>query len=259
MWKGLPRQRVWAAISRALRTPSLQDRGIRATLPPAPTDSGLPLFVVTEGNPAAETETFVDLEAGYRLDIGSSAWINATGFAGRYGKLKTTELGELVVQFVPSPQITVTGQFGNLLAATTRGLEVDGHWSPTSVWHLDGSFSAFRLTPDLAAASHDPLAAFVDGNAPRGQWHVRSTFVPGTRATLSATLFHVGRLERLDVDGYTRADASVDWRFTSRLSVMAIGQNLFDAAHPEFGRAESLLLGTQVPRSASVRLRWEYK
>jgi outer membrane receptor protein involved in Fe transport len=88
---------------------------------------------------------------------------------------------------------------------------------------------------------------------------VRSAFLPGTRATLSATLFHVGRLERLNVDGYTRADASAEWRFTSRLSVMAIGQNLFDAAHHEFSAAESLLLATQVPRNASLRLRWEFK
>jgi hypothetical protein len=32
---------------------------------------------------------------------------------------------------------------------------------------------------------------------------------------------------------------------------MAIGQNLFDAAHAEFGGGSSLLLATQVPRSAS--------
>jgi iron complex outermembrane receptor protein len=259
MWKGLPRQHMWAAVSRALRTPSLQDRGIRATLPPTPTASGLPLFVVTQGNPAAQTETFVDLEAGYRIDIGSSAWIGATGFTGRYGQLQTQEIGAPIVEFVPSPRITVTGQFGNLLAATTRGLEVDGHWAPTSAWHFDGSYAAFRLTPDLAAASHDPTAAFLDGNAPRAQWQVRAAFLPGTRATLSAAVFHVGRLEQLQVDGYMRADVSAEWRFSGRLSLMAIGQNLSDAAHAEFGIAGSLLMATQVPRSASLRLRWELR
>jgi len=40
---------------------------------------------------------------------------------------------------------------------------------------------------------------------------------------------------------------------------MAIGQNLLDAAHAEYAGAESLTLPTQVPRSASIRLRWEYK
>ncbi len=61
------------------------------------------------------------------------------------------------------------------------------------------------------------------------------------------------------MEAYTRADVSAEWRFTSRLSAMAIGQNLFDAAHAEFGGTGSLLLATQVPRSASLRLRWTFR
>ena len=57
MWKALPRQRLWAATSRALRTPSLYERGIRVDFPPVPSASGLPLVVTVLGNPAAETET----------------------------------------------------------------------------------------------------------------------------------------------------------------------------------------------------------
>jgi hypothetical protein len=40
--------------------------------------------------------------------------------------------------------------------------------------------------------------------------------------------------------------------------VMATGQNLFDATHAEFAGPQSLLLPTQVPRSASLRLRWTF-
>ena len=80
----------------------------------------------------------------------------------------------------------------------------------------------------------------------------------GTRVTVSAAIFHVGALEQLQVAAYTRADVNAEWRFTSRLSAMAIGQNLFDAAHAEFAGAASLLLATQVPRSVSLRLRWTF-
>jgi hypothetical protein len=38
--------------------------------------------------------------------------------------------------------------------------------------------------------------------------------------------------------------------------LMAIGQNLFDAAHAEFAGLTSLLLATQVRPSASLRVRW---
>jgi outer membrane receptor protein involved in Fe transport len=102
-------------------------------------------------------------------------------------------------------------------------------------------------------------ANVVDGNAPVAQWHIRSAWSPRTRATLDVAIFHVGPIEQIQVDAYTRADTSVEWRFTNRLSVMAIGQNLFDAGHEEFATAASLLLATKVPRSINVRLRWTFR
>ena len=258
MWKALPRQRVWVASSRALRTPSLEERGIRLDYPPVPSASGLPLVVSALGNPAVETETIVDAEVGYRLEIGPAASIDVTGFVGRYDHLVTQEPGTPIVQFVPTPRILVASTVGNLLAATTRGLEVAGHWTPIPAWRLDGSYTALHVVPQLAAASHDPVAAGADGNAPRSQWQVRSAFSPTARATVNVAFFHVGPLEQLQVSAYTRADVSAEWRLTSRLSAMAIGQNLFSAAHAEFTGTTSLLLATQVPRSASLRLRWTF-
>ena len=72
-------------------------------------------------------------------------------------------------------------------------------------------------------------------------------------------VFHVSRLVQLNVDAYTRADATAEWRFTSQLSAMAIGQNLFDDAHAEFAGAGTLVQTTQMPRSVSVRLRWTFR
>jgi iron complex outermembrane receptor protein len=227
--------------------------------PPVPSASGLPLVVTLLGNPAAETEKLVDAEAGYRLEIGTAGSIDVTGFVGRYDHLVTQEPSAPVVQFVPLPQILVTTRFGNQLQATTRGVEVAGHWTPVPAWRIDGSYTAFHLIPQLAATSQDPSAAAEDGSAPRTQWQLRSVFSPATRATVGVSIFHVGPLQLLHVDAYTRADISAEWRFSSRLSAMAIGQDLFNAAHAEFGGAGSLLQATQVPRSGSLRLRWTFR
>jgi iron complex outermembrane receptor protein len=261
MWNALPRQRLWAATSRALRTPSLYERGIRLDLPAVRSPNGLPLVVTVLGNAGAETENLVDAEGGYRLGIGTTGSIDVTGFVGRYGHLRTQEPATPVVQLVPSPHLFVTSPFSNQLQATTRGLEIAGQWTPVPVWRLDASYTGFDITPQLAASSQDPAAASEDGNAPRTQWQVRSAFSPGTRATLNVAFFHVGRLERLHVDPYMRVDINAEWRFNNRLSGMAIAENLIDAAHPEFAGpgAGSLLLATQVPRSASLRLRWTFR
>jgi iron complex outermembrane receptor protein len=256
VWKGLPRQRIWAATSRALRTPSFSERGIHLEYPPVPTEAGLPLFVTAIGNPAIQTETFVDAEAGYRLEIGSAASVEATGFVGRYDHLATQETSAPLVQFVPSPRIVVTAQTSNQLAASTRGLELSGHWAPAAAWRLDGSYTAFHLTPRLAATSQDPEAGVSDASAPRAQWRLASVLSPASRATVNVAVFHVGALEHLQVEAYTRADVSAEWRFTPRLSLTAIGQNLFNAAHIEFAGTAGLVQTTQVPRSVSLRMRW---
>jgi iron complex outermembrane receptor protein len=264
MWKVRPRQRLWAATSRALRTPSLDDRGIRVDYPPLPGPGGLPLFVTILGNPAAKTENHVDAEVGYRLEIGAAASIDVTGFVGRYDNLWTQEQSAPVVEFFPSPRVVVIAQFSNdHLEAKTRGLEITGHWMPVSVWRLDASYTAFhytgvRLTPQFATPNPDPTGDSRDASVPQRQWQLRSAFSPGTRATISVALFHVGPLEELKLDAYTRADITAEWRISPRLSAMAIGQNLFDEAHAEFGGADSVVLATQVRRSAGLRLKWTF-
>jgi iron complex outermembrane receptor protein len=259
IWKGLPRQRVWAAASRALRTPSLEDRGIYVTLPGGPAESGLPLIVTVSGNAAAQTEELVELEAGYRLEIGQRASIDVTGFEGRYDHLRTFETEAPIVSFIPTPQVLVTTRAGNQLEATTRGLEVTGAWEPVPFWRLNGSYSAFRITPHLAPGSSDASAATTDGDAPRHKWQLRSEFSPGARARFNVSIFHSGPLVRSRIDSYTRADLNAEWRFTNQLSAMVIGQNLLNEAQTEFSGANSLILSTMVPRSVAVRLRWTFQ
>src|SRR5206468_870954 len=218
----------------------------------------LPLVVVTAGNPSAATETLNAFETGYRIEMGKNASIDVTGFIGRYNNLQTAEPAAPLVQFVPSPQILVVAQFGNLLAASTRGLEIAGQWTPVPAWRLSGSYSSFHITPEPAATSHDPIAAVTDATTPRNQWQLHSTVLATPRASVDLALFYVGRLEQREVSSYTRGDIHVEWQFTNHLTAAVIGQNLFDAARTQFSTASSFVVSTQVPRSASIRLRWTF-
>ena len=81
----------------------------------------------------------------------------------------------------------------------------------------------------------------------------------GAHATVNLSVFRVGSLEELRVPAWTRVDLNAEWRFTSRLSAMVVGQNLLDEAHTEFSGARALLAETQVRRGAAVRLRWTFQ
>jgi outer membrane receptor protein involved in Fe transport len=190
--------------------------------------------------------------------MGPAASVDVTAYAGHYDALRTSEFFPPVVQLVPTPAILLTTQFGNLLEADTRGLEVAGRWAPLAAWRLDGSYSAFHVTPHLAEGSSDRTGATDDGSAPAAKWQLRSALSLGSQSTLNVAIFRVGRLEQFQVPAYTRADVTFEKRLGTRLSVTAIGQNLFDNAHQEFDAAEELQFATQVPRSASLRVRWTF-
>jgi iron complex outermembrane recepter protein len=257
-WNVTPSQRIWAGVSRALRTPSLIDRGLSVQFPPVTQPDGMSLVYVTIGNPKVDDEQLLDAEAGYRLDINARAAIDVAGFVGRYDGLMTYEPQSPTVSLLRGlPRVTVVTQFTNTLQATTSGVELAGRVRLTDAWQIDGALSTFHLTGD-ASASHDPNAASYDGHAPAYQWRGHSAFSLGPRAQADVLLFYVGALGQVGTPAYTRADARVEWKLTRQLSAVAQGQNLFNRVHAEFNGNDTNIIATQVPRSAGLHLAWRF-
>ena len=258
MWSIVPKRHgVWAAVSRALRTPNLGDVSGRYNFTSFVGQGGLPVVVGALGNAAYETEEVVNGEAGYRLELGARASVDVTAFVASYEKLKTSEPLAPRMELTPGPpHLFIPVQFENLLDATTRGIEITARWNPASWWQLEGGYSTFHLTPHVSPASRDVAAASFDGNAPAAQWQARSTFFLRRGVELNAMVFHAGELSNLKVAAYTRADARLEVPLTRRLSVAVAGQNLFDDMHAEYAGAGAIVTPTLIPRNASVSLVW---
>jgi iron complex outermembrane receptor protein len=255
MWDASSTQRVWAAVSRARRTPSATDRFVRILFGTMP-GPGLPIVIGFQGNPAYRSEDFLQAEAGYRVRLGSAAALDVTAFSGSYDGLSTNEPLEPVVNLTSNPaHIFASATFGNLRHVRTSGLEVSGHWTPVRAWQLDASYSfldmATRLDP--ASLALDPNT---DGNAPAHQWQLRSAVSLGP-VTLNTSVFRVGQLLQLAVPAYTRVDAGAEFRLNSRLTVTATGQNLTNRQHQEFA-SDRVFLTTRMPRAAKIDLRWNF-
>ena len=110
---------VWAAVSRAVRTPSLGDVSGRYNFTSFIGQGGLPVVVGAIGNPDFQSEEVLNTEAGYRLEIGSVASVDVTAFVGRYDNLKTSEPLPPRMELLPAPaHLFIPVQFGNLLEAT---------------------------------------------------------------------------------------------------------------------------------------------
>lgn len=257
LWKVSSKQRLWAAASRALRTPSLQDRGISVTLPPVRQPGvAVPVYQMARGNPDAETEIFKDLEAGYRFEVGSVGAVDVSGFIGQYDKVQVQDVRAPAFTPVPTPRVVIASMFANHLYATTRGIEVAGHWHPWAELSLDGSVSTFHISPELRTPERPVTETSEDASAPSTQWRLGAVYSPMGRASIRASVLRVGELTQLAIPAYTRADVVAQVQVSGRMSVQLIGQNLFDAAHPEFGGQNLLMRATQVRRSVAVSVRW---
>jgi iron complex outermembrane receptor protein len=258
MWDFLPRQHLWASMSRALRTPSRTDYGILVHFAGFTGDDGVPVGIGFIGNPAYHTEELVNREVGYRHEFGSSAAVDVSAFLGRYRYLETQEpIAPFFEAGTNPPRLFVGAQLGNLLDATTKGAEIAGHWIPVPGWRLDGSYTAFHLAPRLNPASGDTAQLGADGNVPRHQWQLRSAVMPAPRLDVRASVFYVGAIGQIGIPAYTRADATVEWKLAPHVAASVNGQNLFDRSHVEFSNVAGIV-GTRVPRSADLRLRWNF-
>jgi iron complex outermembrane receptor protein len=260
MWTIVPdRQHAWAAIARALRTPSTNDLGLRVNFTAFTGDRNLPIVIGLVGNPAYRSEQFLDAEAGYRIDVGSSASVDVSVFRGQYRGLATAEPQTPVFETTPGPPHLFIGhRLDNMLDAETRGVEVEAHWAPIDAWRLDAAYSGFHVTPRPQASSQDPAAASLDGNAPTHQWQLHSSVWISPRLELDGGVFRVGRLRELEVPAYTRVDARAEVKIARPLALVAIGQNLINRAHAEFNDGNTGVTATRIPRSATLKLEWRF-
>ena len=257
IWHIAPQHHAWAAVSRALRTPSLVDRGFGVDFPPAAQPDGSLLVLNSRGTPSLNNERVLSTEIGYRVEAASVASIDITGFFARYNDLITAEPNAPTIGMTNGvPVVTVQSQFQNGLGADTAGVEVSARVKVTHAWQLDGAISTFHLTPHASTPGQEAVASGYDGNAPHYQWHLHSAMSLGPRVQADATIFYVSGLESSQTPAYTRADARLEWKVTPQLSAVVRGQNLFNASHAEFLANDTTLMSTLVPRSAGVQLVW---
>ena len=98
LWTPTPRQSFWAAVTRAVRTPSRLDQDVQFdifveffTPPPSgtgPPPAPIPVYFQIVGDPKLKAEQLIGYEAGYRTQINPSLYVDFTTFYNTYGDLQ---------------------------------------------------------------------------------------------------------------------------------------------------------------------------
>jgi iron complex outermembrane receptor protein len=254
LWTPSPRQTVWGAVTRAVRTPSRieEDLQLTALLSPSP----LTFFRIT-GDRKFTSEHLIGYEAGYRTLLRSKFYLDIAAFHNNYDHLLSIEPGTPFSETSPPPpHVVVPFFFRNGLFGNTSGFEIAPDWTPTSWWRLRGSYSYLQMDLNKEAASQDASTAnSTQGSSPHHQITIRSSLNLPKKLEFDQTFRYVSALPAQLVEAYATADVQFSWRATGSLELSVVGQNLFQPHHAEFGGDPGALVG--IARSAYAKITWQ--
>jgi len=256
-WTPAERQTVWAAISRAIRTPALFE--LDGRLNPAafqPSPGSPPVLVSILPNPQLESEKLVAYELGYRFAPSPRMSVDISSFINRYSDLVVMKPGVAQFELNPAPMhILMPILEENIPDANSHGAEVSAQWQALRGWMLSGSYTWLHM--DVAQNPPTNLAS------PQQQFQVRSYLDLPFHLELNSALYYVDAVTEpsgpltVRIPAYVRADLGLIWNPGNRWSLGVWGQNLLSPRHLEFASENTTLL-TEVPRSILGKVTWSF-
>lgn len=233
-WQLQPNALIWAAASRAIRSPTPFDTEVMETV-------GTALFLVGDANYKIEKVTAV--EFGTRFQPTSDMSVSVSTFYNAYDDLRSIEITP--VTFLPLT-------WGNNIKGHTYGVEAWADFNVTDWWRLTAQYGLllgdFRFKPGASQL----LGISQVRNDPKHNASLRSSMNIGSNLTLDADLRHVSKRPEPRVNAFTELNARVGWRVSDTLQLFVAGANLLHKSHFEYAEPRS----NRIPRRVLVGLQW---
>jgi iron complex outermembrane recepter protein len=257
------KQMFWAAVSRAVRTPSRYDEDLEVVTglvnPPHPYQ--FPSAFLT-GSPNFVSETVVAYELGYRAQLGSKASASVSTFYNAYHDLRSVSATPATATYIyPYPDY-----FQNNLEGDTYGFEASANYQILDGWRLHGGYDLLKEDVHVKPGSVDVDGALNETADPQQQFSLRSS-VDLLRNVELDTMFRW--VDKLTMDSsptggpiagtvpnYCEMDARLGWRVNNHLELSLVGQNLLHSHHVEYGFPNSSQEAIERSVYAKISYRW---
>ena len=262
-WSPGKRGTLWAAASRAVRTPSLVEKKLWVQdLVPADNDilPGVPGGLILASNPDFRSETLRAYELGYRVQATPALSLDATAFRFDYDRIMSTELTglEYPAPFDPAYFLLLT-TYGNNIRGHAQGFEISADYRPSQTWRLRAALSRMQADFYARSGSTDPGPELIEGTSPHHQFTLGSSHNLSDHLELDVWARHVGELSTLGVKAYTTLDARIGWRPAKGLELGLVGHNLIGRRHKEYVQEVGFANTTYLaPRDIYLTANWRF-
>jgi len=239
---------LWAAISRAVRTPSRVEHDLRLT---AALNPVVPVFARVLADSDFAAEKVMAYEAGYRVQPTERLFMDLAAFYNRYNDLLSLEAGSSFVE--PPGNLIFPFSFGNKIRAAVYGIELAADWRWLDWWRWRFSYSYLHINLTKKPGSTDiTTEQSTEGSSPHNQVSLMSVIdLPGN-LQLDGIFRYVDNLSSLKVGRYFNLDLRLGWHATKNLEFSLVGQNLLDGHHAEWSG------GTEIQRGVYTKVTWRW-
>jgi len=235
-WRPRADAMLWAAVSRAIRSPTPFDTDVVEKFGS---------LVYLTGSPDFAPEKVTAYEVGARVQPSARSSVSLSAYYNRYDDVRTIET---------APDGFIPFHWGNAIHGDTWGLEAWSDYKVAPWWRLTASFTLLREHLSFKPGASGLLGLAQVGDDPRHQASLRSSMDLGHHLSLEADLRYQDTLPDPSVPSYVELNSRLAWDISSRVQVSLSGFNLLHDHHQEFPAAEA----SAVPRSvyAALRLRF---
>jgi len=237
-WNVTKGHMVWAAISRAVRTPSRIDTEFYA--PGAP-----PFFLA--GGTNFVSEDLLAYEIGYRVQPHPRVSVSLAAFYNDYDHIRSIE--QL------SPPAPVPLEIGNGQEGETYGAELTIDYRLTDWWRLHAGYTELQIQIRPKAGSTDTTFGSSESHDPNRQFKVRSSVELPANIQFDAGFRFVTHIANQRIPEYGELDLRLAWRPIPTLELSVAGQNLLHERHAEFG---SPVARREIERSVYAKVLWRF-
>jgi iron complex outermembrane receptor protein len=237
---------IWAAVSRAVRTPARVEDDMTLTLAFADTGligggppSGVLVPINLRGKAATDAEELIAYELGYRQRLTDDLTVDLAAYAHRYD------------DFIVVPN--TGGDVRNDGSAESYGIEIASNWQLAPNWQLAASYNFQTLDAHLSEGDHR-----WELGDPHHQAQLRSMLDITDDLEFNAGLYYVDNVPLHDAPAYVRLDLGLTWRPTENVELSIWGQNLLDPSHREYSDDFVHLVPAEVPRGVYAQVRIDF-